>query len=87
MMIEIRLFNPYIDITYRTDDFPIERWYQFLDNFRKGNEEIISFRPTYEEIRGSDANSKIPDIVTICPRNWGKVSVVELEGSGDEQSN
>ena len=83
-MIEIRLFNPYIDITYRTDDFPIERWYQFLDNFRKGNEEIISFRPTYEVIHGSDENTKIPDIITICPKHWAKISVTELEGSGDE---
>lgn len=83
-MIEIRLFNPYIDITYRTDSFSIERWSHFLDNFRKGNEEIISFRPTYEEIRGSDANSKIPEIITICPKHWAKISVMELEGSGDE---
>ena len=83
-MIEIRLFNPYIDITYRTDSFSIERCENFLDNFRNGNEEIISFGPTYEKIHGSDENSKMPEIVTICPKHWAKISVTELEGSGDE---
>jgi hypothetical protein len=83
-MIEIRLFNPYIDITYRTDSFSIERWKNFLENYIHGNEDIISFKPTHEGIRGSDANSKMPEIVTICPKHWAKISVTELEGSGND---
>lgn len=81
-MIEIALFNPYLDVTYRTKSFDIKRWENFLENFERGNEDVISFEPmsvsTYHSM-------ECPNIVTICPKHWAQVAVRELEGGEDDR--
>lgn len=76
-MIEIRLFSTYFDVTYTTEDISISQWENFLENYKRGNENVISFKPISFNPNGF--HSKLPEIVTISPENWNQITVNKVD--------
>lgn len=62
----IKVNNPYYDKTFKTDDFDLERWKNFLENKERGNEETISF-----------VDKEYNNFVTLNPSNFASIEVSE----------
>lgn len=63
---KIKVDNPYYDYTYETNDIDLKTWKKFLENKRRGNEEIISF-----------VDEKTGNFVTLNPSNFSSIEVSE----------
>lgn len=66
MKIKIKVDNPYYDHTYKTNDVDLESWKNFIENKRRGKEEIISF-----------VDEKTGNFVTLNPSNFSSIEVSE----------
>lgn len=65
-MLRIHVDNPYHEVTYKTDDLTMNIWKNFLENYERGNEDVIAFE---DKLSG--------DYVTINPKNFASVQVAE----------
>ncbi|MHC5250453.1 hypothetical protein [Enterococcus sp. LJL90] len=63
---KIKTNNPYFDKTYETDEHSVSDWKVFIENYRRGNENIFVF---------TDITSR--DLVSINPANFASVEVSE----------
>lgn len=63
---EIKVNNPYFDEVYTTNELTMSRWMNFLENHKRGNEDIIYF---------TDKHTK--KVISINPKNFASVEVSE----------
>lgn len=63
---KITVNNPYHDPTYETQDLDLNTWKNFLENKRKGKEELISF-----------VDEKTGNFVTLNLSNLASIEVSE----------
>lgn len=58
--------NPYYNNSYETDEITMDRWMNFLENHKRGNEDTIYF---------TDKNTK--KVISINPKNFASIEVSE----------